>query len=104
MICLKHFKGPSLQFVVVVNFREPINLAVGLCCSPILYSSVNTRRKGRLVLFIEERHTRDFKGRAAREAHPSEIKGMFLFFLPSLEHTPLHNSNNPSTCAHYHSN
>lgn len=32
------------------------------------------------MLFIEGRRTRDFKGRAAREAHPSEIKGVFLFF------------------------
>lgn len=41
------------------------------------------------MLFIEEWHTRDFKGSAAREAHPSEIKGRFpFFFYPPLNIRP----------------
>lgn len=94
MIWFEHFEGPSSLFVVVENSSEPTNLKFKLLLLSHTYPSVSIQSEYKPVLFIEGRHTRDFKGRTAREAHPSEIKGMFLFFLSSLEHTPLHNSNN----------
>lgn len=82
MTPFKHFKGPSSRFVAAVNSSEPINLHLGSCCSPILTRHLSIQSEGEPVLFIEERRSHDFKGRAAREARPSGIKGMFLFFYP----------------------
>ena len=49
---------------------------------------ISIQSKGKPMLFIEERRTRDFKVRAAGGAHPSKIKGMFLFFNPPLNTRP----------------